>query len=132
VTVFVDTSAFYAMGDQNDESHDAAVAKWADLLSQEALLVTHNYVLLETSALLQNRLGMTALRDFLDNVVPLLTIDWVSAERHRRGVEAVLAAQRRKLSIVDCISFQTMRERGVAEAFCFDSHFRERGFSAIP
>jgi predicted nucleic acid-binding protein len=42
------------------------------------------------------------------------------------------AAARRKLSLVDCISFQTMREYGAPTAFCFDPHFREQGFDTIP
>jgi predicted nucleic acid-binding protein len=47
-------------------------------------------------------------------------------------MEAVLAATRKKLSLVDCASFQTMRELGVRSVFCFDSHFREQGFDALP
>ena len=132
MTVFVDTSAFYAMGDRNDANHEAALASWARLLDQEASLLTNNYVLLETAALLQNRLGTAALRAFHEDVVPLFSVDWISAQRHRSGIEAVLAAQQRKLSLVDCISFQTMREHGVADVFCFDRHFREQGFNLVP
>jgi uncharacterized protein len=36
------------------------------------------------------------------------------------------------LSLVDCISFQTMRVYGAQTAFCFDPHFREQGFDTIP
>ncbi len=132
MTVFVDTSAFYAVLDRDDRNHAPAAEKWAGLLNQGHSLLTNNYVLLETSALAQHRLGTAALRAFQQDIVPLLTIDWISAERHQSGVEAALAAHRRKLSIVDCISFQTMRERGVAAAFCFDPHFREQGFTSVP
>jgi len=65
-------------------------------------------------------------------VTPLLQVDWVTEERHRTGMEAVLAAARKKLSLVDCVSFQTMRTRGVRTAFCFDAHFREQGFTTKP
>jgi len=34
--------------------------------------------------------------------------------------------------LVDCVSFQTMRARGVRTAFCFDAHFREQGSAAMP
>lgn len=85
-------------------------------------------MLIETCALLQNRLGIDALRTFQEDIVPLLQIDWVVAARHHAGGEAVLAASRKKLSAVDCVSFQTMRENGVRSAFCFDGHFREQGF----
>jgi predicted nucleic acid-binding protein len=99
------------------------------LLNERHMLLTNNYVLVETAALLQNRLGIAALRAFQEDVAPLLRVDWVSPENHRRGIEAVLAAGRKKLSLVDCISFQAMREHAVRFAFCFDAHFREQGFS---
>jgi predicted nucleic acid-binding protein len=129
MTVFVDTSAFYAVLDRDDDNHASAKATWGRLLSSRAGLFTNNYVLLETYALLQNRLGVAALRAFQQDAVPLLEVDWISAQRHYGAVEAALAAQRRKLSVVDCASFQSMREHGVNVAFCFDEHFREQGFT---
>jgi len=89
-------------------------------------------VLVETTALLQHRIGVAAVRALHEEVTPILQVDWVSEERHRAGLEAVLAAARKKLSLVDCVSFQTMRNRGVRTAFSFDAHFREQGFSTKP
>ncbi|MGH9661776.1 MAG: type II toxin-antitoxin system VapC family toxin [Bryobacteraceae bacterium] len=131
MTVFIDTSAFYALLDQDDSNHARALAVWRRLLQDGARLMTHNYVLVETSALVQHRLGLTAVRVFQDDVVPLLGVEWISEARHRAGVTAVLAASRGKLSLVDCISFQTMREGGVRSAFCFDRHFYEQGFDVL-
>ncbi len=132
MTVFIDTSAFYAVFDRDDSNHNPARAAWARLLREAGTLLTTNYVLVETSALLQHRLGVAALRAFHEDVAPLVSVDWISEHRHRAGVDAVLAAARKKLSLVDCVSFQTMRERGVRTAFCFDAHFREQGFELIP
>jgi predicted nucleic acid-binding protein len=132
VTTFVDTSAIYAVFDRDDENHARAVRSWNELLDGDRTLMTNNYVLVETSALLQHRLGLAALRAFHQDVVPLLTVDWIGQQRHQAGVEAVLAAARKKLSVVDCISFQTMREYGIRQAFCFDQHFRQQGFETIP
>ncbi|MGH8647350.1 MAG: type II toxin-antitoxin system VapC family toxin [Gammaproteobacteria bacterium] len=129
--VFVDTSAFYAVIDGDDRNHRRADEIWKTLLREGSALLTNNYVLLETSALLQHRIGLAALRAFHEDVLPLLTIDWVSPERHKAAVEAVLTANRKKLSIVDCTSFQTMRERAVRAAFCFDDDFKQQGFEPI-
>jgi predicted nucleic acid-binding protein len=60
--------------------------------------------------------------------MPVLTVDWVAAQDHDKGMGALLAADRRKLSLVDCISFDAMRRRGLRLAFAFDSHFHEQGF----
>jgi uncharacterized protein len=132
MTVFVDTSAFYAVLDRDDANHDRAGGTWAKLLGDAANLVTNNYVLIETSALLQHRLGVAAVRTFHEDVVPLLRIDWISEPRHKAGMEAMLTAARKKLSLVDCVSFQSMRELGIRTAFRFDSHFHEQGFDTLP
>ena len=132
MTVFIDTSAFYAVLDRDDANHQAAGRAWVELLHDEHVLLTTNYVLLETCALLQSRLGITALRAFHQDVVPLLQIDWISEEQHSSGVDAALTASRKRLSVVDCISFQTMREHGTQTAFCFDRHYAEQGFVTLP
>ncbi len=132
MTVFLDTSGLYATFDRDDVNHSRARTAWVEWLRAGAALLTNNYVLLETAALLQHRIGVAAVRALHEDVAPLLQVDWVSEERHRAGMEAVLAAGRKKLSLVDCVSFQTMRNRGVRTAFCFDAHFREQGFTTAP
>ncbi len=130
-TVFVDTSALYAVLDRDDSNHVKAKAIWPKLL-RESVLVTHNYVLVEIAALVQHRLGMAAARALARDIVPLLGVEWIDERRHLAAQEAVLTAGRKKLSLVDCASFVVMREGGVPEAFCFDAHFKEQGFEVIP
>jgi predicted nucleic acid-binding protein len=132
VTVFLDTSGLYAVFDKDDVNHARARNTWLELLRDGTLLLTNNYVLLETAALLQHRIGLAAARALHEDAMPLLQVDWVTEDRHKAGMEAVLAAARKKLSLVDCVSFQTMRNRGVTTAFCFDAHFREQGFTTKP
>jgi hypothetical protein len=52
-------------------------------------LVTTNYVLVETFALLQSRLGLTAVREFQEDVVPVLHVEFVTPETHRLGIAAL-------------------------------------------
>jgi len=129
--VFVDTSGFYAVLDRDDGNHVPAKAAWERMVG-EARLLTNNYVLVETAALVQHRLGMAAVQAFTSDVLPLLDVEWVSMQRHQAAWEAVLAAGRRDLSLVDCVSFGTMREYGARQAFCFDRHFAEQGFDIVP
>jgi predicted nucleic acid-binding protein len=132
MTIFVDTSAFFAVFDNDDSRHEAAREIWTRLVTEEATLITTNYVLVETSALFQRRFGLPALRAFYEDVVPLLSIEWVGEQLHTAAMGAVLTAARKKLSLVDCVSFQIMREQGIRAAFCFDRHFREQGFELLP
>jgi uncharacterized protein len=132
VMVFLDTSALYAVLDREDANHEVATQTWQWLLTEAAVLVTHNYILVESNALAQQRLGIGALRSIHEDIVPILRIEWVTREQHRTAMEMALAAARKKLSFVDCASFVLMRDHGISEAFCFDRHFRQQGFRTIP
>lgn len=130
--VFVDTSAFYAVLDADDRNHPQAKETWLALLDGEAILLTSNYVLVETSALLQNRIGLDAVRVLNNDVLPILEPIWVDQTAHHAASAALLTAGRRRLSLVDCTSFVVMREAGIDKAFAFDAHFAEQGFTVIP
>lgn len=130
--VFVDTSAFLSVLDSDDRNHPRARDAWAEMVSSEALLVTNNYVLVETFALLQHRMGIEAVRAFHDDVLPVVNTDWVNESVHRSGVSALLAASKRRLSLVDVVSFESMRRLGIKTAFAFDKHFLEHGFDCVP
>ena len=55
---------------------------------------------------MQNRLGMEALRALCDEVVPVFAIHWITEVEHHQATHAVLSANRRQLSLVDCSSFR--------------------------
>lgn len=130
--IFIDTSAFYALLDKDDSNHSKARKAWPALIKADNILVTTNYVLIESYALLQQRLGLDAIRDFQEDLVPLINIEFINAELHRAAISVLLTASRRDLSLVDCASFELMRSLGIKTAFAFDPHFREQGFVLIP
>jgi len=130
--VFVDTSAFLAVLDRSDRLHDAAREAWEKMLTRGDFLVSHNYVLVETFAVMLRRLGLEAVRVFDRDVVPVLRMVWVTRDIHEAAVGAHLMAARRDLSLVDCASFEVMRRAGLTKAFAFDDHFREYGYELEP
>ena len=132
MSIFIDTSGFIAVLDMDDASHTRAVKTWMDILKSEETIVTTNYILVETFALVQNRLGMTAIKVFQNDVVPVLRIEWIDKTVHHAAMGFMLAAVRKKLSLVDCVSFETMRLLGVTTAFTLDKHFKEQGFICLP
>ncbi len=132
MTTFVDTSAFFAIMDADDRMHSPARREWERLLGDGASFRTTNYVLVETSALLQNRIGLDGLRAFAADVLPVLEVIWVDEGMHLSAQHALLVASRRDLSLVDCASFEAMRRLQIDNAFCFDSHFAEQGFQVLP
>lgn len=132
MSVFIDTSGFIAVLDKDNARHTEAAKTWMDILTSEEDLVTTNYVLVETCALVQNRLGMTAIKMFQEDVVPVLRIEWIDKDVHQAAMRIMRAAARKKLSLVDCVSFETMRLLGVTTAFTLDRHFKEQGFICLP
>lgn len=131
MSVFVDTSALFAYLNQDDEQHAAAKQLIFKLVEEEETLVTSNYVLLETTALLQNRIGLAAVKTFEERIRPFLTIVWVDEALHHLALTAVLTANRPQLSLVDCVSFAICRKLRIQEVLAFDEHFTEQGFSPL-
>lgn len=132
MSVFVDTSALLAVLDADDINHKRVKEIWKDLISREESLICTNYVLIETFALVQHRLGMKAVRTFQDDIYPILMVEWVDESTHRAGITGVLTAQRKHLGLVDCVSFDVMRRLGIKSALVFNPHFKEQGFNCIP
>ena len=131
MSVFVVTSAFNAILNDTDRRHRQARQTWRELVETERDLVTTNYVLLETVSLVQRRLGLSKLHAFLANTVPFLEVVWVTEQLHEESIAMLLAANRRQLSLVDCVSFVTMRQSGLDTVFAFDRHFEEQEFDVL-
>ncbi len=131
MSTFIDTSALLAVLDADDAYHARASRLWSDLVSGDEDLLTTSYVLVETFALAQARLGLSAARLLHDDVVPILRVVWVDEALHRAAATALLTAQRRQLSLVDCVSFEAMRRLGADRVFAFDRHFRQQGFTLV-
>jgi predicted nucleic acid-binding protein len=131
MTVFVDTSAFLAFLNQADRYHDQAVNQWRMLLESNEPLVSNNYVLVETIALVQHRLGLDAVHGLYDSLIPLIAIQWVDEVIHGQAMAALMAANRRQLSLVDCSAMVTMRALGINQILTFDPHFADYGFTGL-
>lgn len=130
--VFIDTSAFYAIIDRSDSAHDEAVGAWSFLLQDDNHLITSNYIILETIALLQNRISCKAALLFQNDILGVVDIHWITQTIHELSVVLWKNQGRRNLSLVDCSSFILMGQLKCSEAFSLDSHFAEQGYILLP
>ena len=129
MTVFVDTSALFALLDAEDAGHDLAFPAWSSDIDACAGFVTTNYVIVETITLVQRRLGTNAARALIDEMLPLVDTTWVTEADHGAGLSKMVWAARRRLSLLDCVSFTVMRRLGVCDYLGLDPHFEEQGFT---
>lgn len=132
MTVFVDTSALFALLDEDDHYHQRA-ANWLSTAGRDAntLLATHSYVVVEAAALVHRRLGGDAVRVLLDAYIPAVSVLFVDQPLHRAAVAAYLAGLRRGSSFVDRVSMEFMREQRINEVFTFDADFADEGFTLV-
>jgi len=125
--IFLDTSAVYAMADKADPNHASALEKFSQALSTGEPIYLHNYILVESAALLQARLGLQVALQFL-NEVKAFQIEWVDQDLHEKALKELKRIGRRGISFVDCLSFLVMRQRGIKGALAFDPGFIDQGF----
>jgi predicted nucleic acid-binding protein len=128
VTAFVDTSALIALLDTDDPAHGEVREAWRGAVLDAEGLVATDYVVVEAVAVAERRWGLDAVRALVDELVPLVEIHSVSADERSAAVNALLAAGRRHLSLVDCVSFAMMRRMGIRDYLGADPHFEEQGF----
>lgn len=136
MSLFVDTSAWYAAADIGDRSNPSVTS----LLASGERLLTTDHVLVETWLLLRHRLGREAARRF-----------WEGLRGGAADLEAVTAADLevasaitdgypdQDFSIVDCTSFAVMQRLGIRRVATLDDDFavfrygpkRSRAFEVV-
>ncbi len=127
MTAFVDTSALFALVDEDDENHGAASAILPTLRGEQ--LLTHAYVIVETLALVGRRLPWAATERVIDAFLPLIEVIPVDEALHRAASVSYREAGAPKVSFVDRTSFAFMRAQSIDRAFAFDDDFARNGFS---
>jgi predicted nucleic acid-binding protein len=129
VSVFVDTSALYALLDGDDAGHDRALRGSGRILGEE--LVTHSYVVVETVSLVRRRLGAEAAARLIDDILPAIKIVDVDEVLRGRAVAAFRAGVSSAVSLVDRTSFECMRTFGISRAYALDADFEAEGFELV-
>lgn len=132
MTHFVDTSALVALLSATDRYHSVAATAWTSWLAEDVRLVTSNYVVTETTALVQNRIGFDAVTALYGGILPVLQVEWIDATLHSAAAAIMMSVRQRRLSLVDCTSFELMRRLGLRTVFGFDQHFIAQGFACLP
>ncbi|MGH2879575.1 MAG: type II toxin-antitoxin system VapC family toxin [Solirubrobacteraceae bacterium] len=120
MSLFVDTSAFYALADRDDRHHHRA----SELLLGQSALLTTDHVLVESWRLMRDSGGYASAERF-----------WSGIRGGMANVEVVLAGDMdtawrigelfsdQDFSIVDRTSFAVMERLGIDRVATFDNDF---------
>jgi predicted nucleic acid-binding protein len=120
MSLFVDTSIWYAAADKSDLSNSRAKA----VLGAGEPLVTTDHVLVETWTLIRNRLGTRAAERFLEGLRSgIARIEYAGAADLDMALEIGKAYRDQDFSIVDRTSFAVMRRLGITRAASLDDDF---------
>ena len=135
--IFIDTWAWYALVNTSDEGHLVAQITNEELLDQEYIFVTTNFVIDETLTLIRYHLGHTIAVQFWQQFQELVAdelVDYihVDAAVEQAAWQIFEKYDDQNLSFTDCTSFAVMRRHGLTEVFTGDHHFRIMGFILRP
>jgi len=136
MTLFVDTSAFYAAVDRSDREY----ARAGVLLATPEPLVTTDHVLVETWLLIQRRMGSVVADTFWEGVHAGGTqVELIERADLNAARRIALTYPNHRFSIVDRTSFAAMERLGLTRVISFDADFsiyrygprRDRAFEIV-
>lgn len=136
MSLFVDTSMWYAAADSSDISNTLAKG----VLSGGEPLVTTDHVLIETWTLIRHRIGRRAAERFWQGLRDgAASVETVGAADLESAWQIGLAYRDQDFSIVDRTSFAVMRRLGIERAASLDDDFaifrfgpnRRRAFTVL-
>ena len=133
--VFIDTGAFIALTDADDEYHQAAAAFYRNAKEKGTRFVTTNFVVCETINYLRARVSHRVAVLFREKLRKsgLTEIITVTPPVEEGAFDIFKRYSDNDFSFTDCTSFSVMKLLKLRRAFAFDRHFEQiQGISRVP
>ena len=129
--ILIDTSAIFAIVSPGDRFHSQSRGIYSELLERGDQLFTTSYVLVESSALIHQRLGFEPLRAFIQSIRGVWETILIDRSTHEEIWTRMRTRDGARLSLVDW-SVIVSSERTRSAIFAFDSDFYLEGLTVIP
>jgi predicted nucleic acid-binding protein len=131
--LFLDASFAIALASKADQHHDEARRLGIRLKRERIPLVTTRAVVLEIGNALAKPRHRQAAVQLLSTLEadPAVEIVPLTEVLYQRGFMLYSQRPDKGWSLVDCVSFEVMAERGIREALTTDEHFDQAGFRAL-
>lgn len=128
--VFVDTAAWIARINSDDNLHGRVIQVLQDLNQRRVSLVTTEFVLLEVADALSSPRYRQKTIGFIAGLrqIAVVRIVALSTSLLESGWELYRSRPDKEWGLTDCTSFALMTEQGITEALTSDHHFEQAGF----
>jgi|ERR1043166_2951478 predicted nucleic acid-binding protein len=132
-SIFLDTSGWLALLNEDDALHRLATERWLEIGERNPWVFLTDWIVAETG----NGLARTAARTSFSESVrrlrgwPPVRFVQVTPGLRDQAVETYSARRDKTWGLVDCASFLVMSEHGILEAFTNDRHFEQAGFTCL-
>jgi len=133
--VFIDTGAFIALTDADDENHIAAKTFYKDSLEKGTKFITTNFVVCETMNYLRAKVSHKVSVIFWENLKKSFSFEIINITTMAENTAFSIFRQYadKDFSFTDCSSFSVMKSLKITNAFAFDRHFGQfDNFSRLP
>jgi predicted nucleic acid-binding protein len=133
-TIFVNSSGWLALYNNNDPHHAAARALWEELRNQPVRFVSTDYVLDQVYTALKvfgSLHAAQAVQQLVKNsqLVRLFMVDSVIFDRAWR---VFVEDEQPQWTNTDCVNFSVIQYLGINEVFTFDVNFAHPSLRVVP
>ena len=128
--VFVDTAAWLALINIDDDFHKQAQQVKAQLKQDKCYLVTSDFVLLEVADGLSSLSVRSRTIRFINRLKEAqgLLIIPINQDLFKQAWELYCQRLDKEWGLTDCTSFVIMQQQKITKAFTSDKHFEQAGF----
>jgi len=137
MTCFIDSSAWVALVNKDDNNHAAAKAYFESLLENNAKIITNNIVLDEAIDTLSKTVSQQVARQFMqivdESIITIhLRMDWISRRVRKQVLNQFLKTDEATLALRHYYILETIRRKSADIIFSFDQRLKVTGFPMMP
>lgn len=131
--VFVDTAAWLALINFDDDFHEIAKQIRKNLEKENYQFITSDFVFLEVADALTTPFMRQKTIAFINRVKKLTYLHVIPVSNYLFEEGWQLYSQRldKDWGLTDCISFVIMQQHNISLAFTSDKHFQQAGFTRL-
>lgn len=132
-SLFVDSSALVALGDDTDDHYKKADRFFRNQLGATRF-ITSNFVLDETLTYLSSRIGTMKSVSFGRGILRsrAFRVYYVDAALFSKSLDLMDQTAEKSVSCTDATTMAFVRTQRIPKVFTFDSDFRKLGFEVVP